>query len=72
MHNEHLLLAAGDWTMARIWFALPLILVISLVYSASRYEAPEKILWRAGRMSVTIAGFMLAVLVLLVALSHGL
>jgi len=72
MMFEQLLLAAGDWRMARIWFALPLIVVISLVYSASRYESPERILWRAGRMSVTITGFMMAVLVVLVVLSHGL
>jgi uncharacterized membrane protein YkvI len=72
MFEYSLLLAAGNWQVARIWFALPLIVVISLVYSASRYEAPEKILWRAGRMSATIAGFMLAVLIVLVVLSHGL
>lgn len=58
--------------MARSWFALPLIVVISLVYNASRYESPAKILRRAGRMSLTITGFMLAVLIVLMALSYGL
>ena len=66
------LLAVGNLGNARIWYAIPLIIVISLVYSASRYEAPEKILRRAGRLTMTIAGFMLAVLALLVALSHNL
>ena len=46
-------------TWARI-VAIPLIVVISLVYSASRYESPPRILRRAGRISVTIAGFMLS------------
>ena len=67
-----LLLAAGDLRTARIWYAIPLIVVISLVYSASRYEAPERILRRASRLALTISGFMLAVLALLVALSYGL
>lgn len=66
-----LLLAAG-LPLARSWFALPLIVVISLVYNASRYESPAKILRRAGRMSLTITGFMLAVLIVLMALSYGL
>jgi hypothetical protein len=71
MWNQ-LLLAAGEGPFPRIWFAIPLIIVISLVYSASRYEAPDKILRRAGRLSLTIGGFMLGVLVLLMVLSHGL
>lgn len=69
---SNLLLAAGEGNLPRILFAIPLIVVISLVYSASRYEAPDKILRRAGRLSLTIGGFMLGVLALLVALSHGL
>ena len=67
-----LLFAAGTGHLSRSWFALPLILAISLVYSASRYEAPPKILRRAGRLTLTITGFMLAVLVVLVVLSYGL
>ncbi|HTI50086.1 MAG TPA: hypothetical protein VL475_04015 [Planctomycetaceae bacterium] len=69
---DQLLLAAGAGPLTRIWFALPLIVAISLVYSASRYEAPPVILRRAGRLSLTITGFMLAVLAVLVVLSHGL
>lgn len=64
--------AAGVGPLARCWFALPLIVVISLVYSASRYESPARILRRAGRLSLTITGFMLAVLVVLTVLSYGL
>lgn len=69
---SHLLLVAAEGNLPRIWFAIPLIVVISLVYSASRYEAPDKILRRAGRLSLTIGGFMLGVLALLVVLSLGL
>jgi hypothetical protein len=64
------LLAAG--TPGRLWFLLPLILVVSLVYSASRYESPARILRRAGRLALQIAGFMTIVLALLAWLSAGL
>ncbi len=40
------------------WYLLPLALVISLVYSASRYELPERILRKAGRLFITIMVFM--------------
>lgn len=32
------------------WFVLPLSAAIALVYNASRYEHPQKILKRSGRM----------------------
>ncbi len=54
------------------WFLLPLAAVISLVYSASRYELPERILNRAGRLFLHILLFMFAVFVLLYVLSIGL
>ena len=69
--TDLLLLAAGT-PIARSWFLLPLILVVSLVYSASRYELPARIVRRAVRLSFTIAGFMVAVLVVLIVLSWGL
>lgn len=69
---ELVMLADSIGHLARSWFALPLIVVVSLVYSASRYEAPTIILRRAGRLSLTITAFMLAVLVLLIVLSYGL
>jgi len=46
--------------------------VISLVYSASRYELPDRILRRATRLGLQIAGFMVVVLALLAWLSAGL
>ena len=64
------LLAAG--TLGRLWFLFPLIVIVSLVYSASRYESPDRILRRAGRLGLQIAGFMTIVLALLAWLSAGL
>ena len=66
------LLAAHPGTIGRTWFLLPLIVIVSLVYSASRYEGPGKIIRRAGRLFVQIAGFMAVVLALLAFLSMGL
>ncbi|HUG90255.1 MAG TPA: hypothetical protein VML55_05450 [Planctomycetaceae bacterium] len=66
---DSLLLAAE---MSVSWFLLPLAAVISLVYSASRYELPEVILRRATRLFVTILGFMAAVFVVLLWLSFRL
>lgn len=64
-----LLAAAGP---GRLWFLLPLIVMISLVYSASRYEAPDRIIRRAGKLFLQITGFMAAVLAVLAWLSAGL
>ena len=68
-----LLAATTSPTMlGRLWFLPPLILIISLVYSASRYETPSRILGRAARLCLQIAGFMAVVLGLLAWLSAGL
>jgi hypothetical protein len=72
MMLQTLLLAAGIGSISRLWFLLPLIVVISLVYSASRYEMPDRIIRRAGRLGLQIAGFMAVVLALLAWLSAGL
>ena len=66
------LLAAGAAPLSRFWFLLPLILIISLVYSASRYETPERIIRRAGKLCVQITSFMAVVLAVLALLSMGL
>jgi hypothetical protein len=55
-----------------LWYMLPLALVISLVYSASRYELPERILHRAVRLFLQIMLFMGAVFAILFVLSDGL
>jgi hypothetical protein len=54
------------------WHLIPMAFVISLVYNASRYELPEKILRRSARWFVTILLFMGAIFCLLLVLSFGL
>jgi cytochrome c oxidase assembly factor CtaG len=46
-----------------LWYAVPIIVAVSLVYSATRHEQMRPILVHAGRVAVWIAGFMLAVFV---------
>jgi hypothetical protein len=49
----------------QLWYALPLIVVISLVYAATRHELLEPILQHAMRLGAWIASFMAAILVVL-------
>jgi hypothetical protein len=55
-----------------LWYIFPLAAVISLVYSASRYELPELILRRSGRLFLQILIFMGIVLTVLLLLSFWL
>jgi uncharacterized membrane protein YccC len=64
------LLAQTDWNVS--WYLLPLAAVISLVYSASRYELPDRILRRAGRLFCTIVGCMAGLFAVLWIFSFGL
>jgi len=48
-----------------MWYAVPLVVVISLVYSATRHEAMNAILTHAARLGVMIAGFMAVIMVVL-------
>jgi hypothetical protein len=52
-------------TINQMWYALPLIVVISLVYSATRHEAMSAILAHSARLGLMITGFMAAILVVL-------
>lgn len=54
------------------WYLFPLAMIVSLVYSASRFEIPERILRRAVWLFVQIIGFMAVVFGVLWALSYGL
>ncbi len=47
------------------WYLLPLAMVVSLVYSASRFERTEKILRRGILLFLQIIGLMFAVLAVL-------
>jgi hypothetical protein len=66
------LLADGqglNWRDGDLWYALPLIIAVSLVYAATRHERMRPILLHAGRVALWIAGFMAVVFVALGLLS---
>lgn len=48
-----------------LWYALPLIIVVSLVYAATRHEAMEPIFHHAFRIGSWIVGFMTVVFLVL-------
>ena len=53
----------------QLWYALPLIVVVSLVYAATRHEEIGPILSHAWRIGVWIVGFMAVVFVVLLLVS---
>ncbi|MFZ5831496.1 MAG: hypothetical protein ACOY3P_15540 [Planctomycetota bacterium] len=58
--------------MNDLWYALPLIVAVSLVYAATRHEAAKPILLHALRVGAWISGFMLVIFAVLALLSYGL
>ena len=50
-------------------YAVPLIIVISLVYAATHHEEMKPIFQHAARLAVMISGFMLAIMVVLAFIS---
>lgn len=52
-----------------LWYYLPLIVVVSLVYGATRHELMGPILNHAVRAGVWITGFMGIILLILLAVS---
>ena len=46
---------------SRLWYALPLIVAVSLVYAATRHELMGPILRHAAHTAVWIIGFMVVV-----------
>lgn len=48
-----------------LWFAVPLVIVISLVYAATRHERAAPILSHSVRTGAWIVSFMLAIGVVL-------
>ena len=60
------LLANLDVNM--LWFAAPLVIVVSLVYAATRHEDLGLIFRHAFRVATWIVGFMLTVLVVFLVL----
>lgn len=52
-----------------MWYALPLIVSISLVYAASRHESMQEIVRHAARVGGWILGFMAVVFAILALIS---
>jgi hypothetical protein len=57
------ILALVDVNM--LWYALPLVVAVSLVYAATRHEAMAPILHHAVRVGGYIVGFMLMIFAVL-------
>jgi hypothetical protein len=64
MYNSLLAHDGGIWGM-NIWYALPVIIAVSLVYAATRHERMRPILLHAGHVALWLVGFMFAVFVVL-------
>jgi len=58
------LLAVSLW-QARLWYAIPLVLVVSLVYGATRHERMKDIFEQSIRTAIGLVGFMSAIFVLI-------
>ena len=54
---------------SRLWYIIPLVVGISLVYAATRHEQLAPIFRHAVHTAVWIAGFMLTAFVVLLAVS---
>ena len=52
-----------------MWYALPLVVVISLVYSATRHEPMDAILSHSLRLGFMIAAFMAVIMAVLALLA---
>ena len=52
-----------------LWYALPLVIAVSLVYAATRHEQMGPILAHAVRIGVWIIGFMAVIFVALLLVS---
>lgn len=62
-------LLLSSWTSSQLWYAVPLIVAISLVYGATRHELTVPILQHAWRTAKWITGFMLVIAVILTLMS---
>ena len=56
----------------RLWYTLPLIVTVSLVYAATRHEQMGPILHHAARTMIWIVGFMAVVFFVLYFISNQL
>jgi hypothetical protein len=63
-----LAILATIW-FSRMWYSVPLVVVISLVYAATRHEAMKPILEHSMRFGLWVLAFMFVVFVVLSVLS---
>jgi hypothetical protein len=61
----NLLLAESRFWHIDLWYAVPAIIAVSLVYAATRHEPMRPILIHAGRVALWIVGFMAVVFVVI-------
>lgn len=59
----------GSLLNNNLWYALPLILAVSLVYGATRHELMGQILLHSLRAGTWICGFMAIIFVVLLLVS---
>lgn len=58
------LLGLSLW-QARLWYAIPLVVVVSLVYGATRHERMRDICEQAIRTAIGLVGFMSAIFIVI-------
>lgn len=58
MNENLILLIAAAIPIPKLWYAVPLIVSISLVYGATRHEHLKPILIHSLRSAVWVTGFM--------------
>ena len=66
------LILANPPAANQLWFAIPLILVLSLVYGATRHETMPGILLNAYRAAIWIISFMAIIFGILFVISQWL
>ena len=62
-----LLFAAG--TFSKFWFVIPMVIAVSLAYSATRHEDTRTIFRSAFKFGSWLLGFMLVILLILIWIS---
>ena len=58
-------LPLAEMMIPRIWYAIPLIVVVSLVYGATRHENLREIFIHSFRSAVWVVGFMASIFFLI-------
>jgi len=69
--NELLEVLPLAQSLAKIWFALPLVIVISLVYGATRHEEMPEILKQSYRSLIWVVGFMAIIFAIIFSRASG-